>query len=186
MAKKDNKILTIGISIAVAVIALIIIIVIATAGKGGLSDSYFVSDNTKYVLTLDGDEIASDDGETAPTKGYIVYFYEGDNVTDMKAYYKFETAEDAEKMQKYYQEHGAENYKSVTRDGQYVILTAKPSEYEGLTTSDIKEQIEFLEELKTMELDAGEDEDIEDEDYIIDTSDEGDEGYIEEETIVEE
>ena len=174
MAKNENKALTLGIGL-VAVVVAVIIIVMTLTNNNSLNDSFFVSDNTKYVFTLDGDEISSDEGVPAPTKGYIVYFYEGDKITDMKAYYKFTNSDNAQKMQEYYQENGTDNYKSIVRNGEYIILTANPSEYNDLTASEVKAQIDFLQELQTMEIDTGNDEDTSDEgdeEIIIDTGEE--------------
>ena len=174
MAKKaKNTNLIIGICVAVVVvIAIIVAIVLATRGGGnglsGLSDAYFVSDETKYVLTLDAEEIATESEEYTPIKTHMVYFYSGDEITDAKIYYEFADEATAKAALEYYKESlGDEEYKDITTSGKYLIITSNESEYEGITASDVKQQIEFMEMLKNMDFSEDE-EDIESIDIVPD------------------
>ena len=65
-AKKNNKNLIIGICTGVLIIAIIIVAVIF-ATKSSLNDSYFVSDGSKYVLTVDRDMLETEDKENSPS-----------------------------------------------------------------------------------------------------------------------
>ncbi len=176
MAKKaKNNNLIIGIcAAAVLIIVIIVAIVLATRGGngfGGLNDSYFVSDGTKYVLTLDAEEIATESEEYSPIKTHMVYFYSGDEITDMKIYYEFANEETAKSALNYYKESlGSGEYKDISTNGKYVVITANESDYEGITASDVQQQIEFMEMLKNMDYSEDE-EDIE----VIDATDEEDE-----------
>ena len=64
-AKKNNKNLIIGICAGVLVIAVVIVAVIF-ATKSSLNDAYFVSDDSKYVLTVDRDILETEDKENSP------------------------------------------------------------------------------------------------------------------------
>lgn len=159
---KNNKNLIIGICAAVVVIVVIIIaVVLATGGGkggviGGLNDSYFVSDDTKYVLTLDADDMYIEDTDYAPLKSHLVYTYSGDEVTGLKAYYEYADASAASAAYEFYQANNDGSFKEVALDGKYLILTANEEEYEGLTASDVKQQIEFMQMLNNMDLDEDE------------------------------
>ena len=171
---KNNKNMIIGCCVAaVAVIAIIIAVIVINANKG-LSDAYFVSDGSKYVLTMDADEMDLDgEEEFAPVKTHIVYTYSGDEITGMKAYYEFADEATAKKAFDYYNDaDSSEEFKEVALDGKYVILTANESDYENLTASDVKQQIEFMEMLKNV--------DLEDTD---DTSDTDDSDIVEEDVV---
>ena len=171
--KKNNKNIIIGICIAVVVlIAIIIAIILGTrnGGFGGLNDSYFKSDGSKYVLTIETDTVQSEE-EHAPLKTHLVYTYAGDKITGLKVYYEYANKEDAEASYKYYNENAAEEYKSISHDGKYVILEVNESGYEGVTPEDVKQQIEFMEMLK----------DLEDENITEDTD-----AAVEEPSVVEE
>jgi len=149
---KNNKNLIIGICAAVVVVIVVIVaIVLATrGGSAQLNDSYFVSDDTKYVLTLETDD---SEEEYAPVKTHVVYFYSGDDVTGMKAYYEFADAASAKDAFDYYKEAmEGEDYQDISMDGKYIIVTSNESAYEDLTASDVKQQIEFMEMLKNMDL----------------------------------
>lgn len=153
---KNNKNVIIGVCAAVVILIIIIIaIVLGTrnGGFGGINDSYFVSDDTKYVLTIDSDETATDSEEYVPLKTHLVYTYSGDEITGLKAYYEYADADAAKAAAEYFQANNEESaYKSIANDGKYVILEANESEYEGVTASDVKQQIEFMEMLKNMNL----------------------------------
>ena len=161
-AKANNKNLIIGIGAIVTILIVLVIAIVLAARNSGISDSFFKSDNTKYVFTLEPEELSAiGEEDLTPEKAHMVYFYEGEKITDLKSYYLFSDENEATKAYSYFQENGADGYKSIARDGKYVILTANPSEYENITTSNIKEQIEFFESLKDLDLEAFEEEDDE-------------------------
>lgn len=134
--------------IAVVVVVIIIAIVLATRGTGGLNESYFVSDNTKYVLTLGADDVSSEDADSAPIKTHLVYYYSGDAVTGMKGFYEFANEATAKAAYDYYNGNNNGAYKSVELNGKYVILTANEADYEGLTATEVKSQIDAIEQIK--------------------------------------
>ena len=172
-SKKVNKNLIIGICVAAVVVIAIIITVILVNKNTGLNDKYFVSDDTKYVLTLEDSTISTDEGEEAynPIKTHLVYFYSGDEITGLKAYYEYPDTAAAKAALEYLKSNYEDEQKNlVTIDGKYVIYNAPASEYEELTASEVKEQIEFMELLKNLnsDEDTSEEEDSEDEEIIED------------------
>ena len=157
-AKKDNKNLIIGICAAVAIVVVVVvaIVLVTKGGSSKLDDSYFVSDGTKYVLTVD---VENTDEEYTPVKSHMVYYYSGDDITGVKVYYEYANADDAKAAYDALKEVGGfESFKSVELDGKYLIMTSKESEYAELKASDIKQQIEFMEMLQNMNLEETTDE----------------------------
>ena len=151
----NKKNLIIGICAAVIIIILIILAIIfgtRNGGLGGLNDAYFKSDGSKYVLTIDSDEMYYDydngEIEHKPLKTHLVYYYSGDKITSLKAFYEYGNEEDAKKAFEYYSANQGDSYKNIEVDGKYLILETKESEYEGVTPSDVKQQIDFIESLK--------------------------------------
>ena len=172
-AEKINKKTIVGICIA-AVIAITIIIVAIVVHNNKLDDSFFVSDGSKYVLTLESDDVSFEEDEHNPIKTHLVYFYSGDKITDLKAYYEYADSAAAKSAADYIKENYSDDeYEKVSVNGKYLIFTADKSEYEDLTASEVKEQIELMENIQNT--DDEEDEDYEDEDEL----DEGDEDYNE-------
>lgn len=181
-AKKDNKNLIIGVCAALAVVVVIIVaIVLATRGTR-LDDSFFVTDGTKYVATMEGDEMSFGDDDVSPVKTHVVYFYSDGKVTDMKSYYEFADEASAKKMYDAYKEYEDEEIGSYELNGKYVVLTASASQYEGMTADDAKQQVEFMKMLEEMD-DAevveegdteGDAEDVDDND-VMEIIDDGDE-----------
>lgn len=151
-SKKDNKNLIIGICAAIAVVAVIIITIVLVNNGSGLNDSYFVSDDTKYVLTIEADD-SDDSDEYTPLKTHLVYTYDGDTITSMKSYYEYADANTAKAAYDAMKEAGGEEVEGMELNGKYIIMTAEEDVYKDLTTSDVKQQIEFMEMLKNMDSD---------------------------------
>lgn len=172
-SKKENKNLIVGGICAVVAIVVVVIIavVVATTGSGKLGDSYFVSDGEKYVLTLDTDdmELSETDTEYVPTKAHIVYYYSGDEITGAKAYYEYKDAETAKAALAEMKEQSGEDLGEITMEGKYVIVVVDASEYEGMTASDVKSQIEFMEALKNLDYSEDEVEEVEETDTTDET-----------------
>ena len=158
-ATKNNKNLIIGICAAVAAIIVIVIIVViillnpSNGPLGGINDSYFVSDGTKYVLNLDAESVYVENEDYVPLESHLVYHYSGDSITGLEAYYEYADNTAASAAYEFYKTNNDNMYKDVTLDGKFVILTANPEEYEGLTADDVKQQIEFMDMLNNMNSD---------------------------------
>lgn len=133
-AKKSNKNLIIGICAAVvAVVVIVVAAILATrGGTAKIDDSYFVTDDTKYVVTMEGDE-----EEGSATKVYYVFNHSGDKITGAAMYAKFEN-EDAAKAA--FEEYKAENEDTtnVSVNGKYFIIKSEANEFEDYTLEDIK------------------------------------------------
>ena len=146
-AKKNNKNLIIGICTGVLIIAIIIVAVIF-ATKSSLNDSYFVSDGSKYVLTVDRDMLETEDKENSPIKTHIVYYYSGDAITGVTTYMEFDNDTTAKAALDLYKNADQTGVKSLKTDGKYLVVEMTEDQYKDLTASDVKQQVEFMEMLK--------------------------------------
>ena len=163
--KKDNKSLIMAICGVVAAIVLVVVIAVVVMTKKGIDESFFVSDDTKYVLSLDVNNAMMDidTDEYVPEKAYLIYFYSGDEVTGLKMYYKYADNATAKKAAETLngQKSESDEIEKVEADGDYVIITAGKTTYEGMTAEDAKQQVEFMEMLQNMNFDDSESEDDE-------------------------
>ncbi len=146
-AKKNNKNLIIGICAGVLVIAVVIVAVIF-ATKSSLNDAYFVSDDSKYVLTVDRDMLETEDKENSPIKTHIVYYYSGDTITGVTTYMEFDNDATAKVALDLYKNADQTGVKSLKTDGKYLVVEMTEDQYKDLTASDVKQQVEFMEMLK--------------------------------------
>lgn len=159
-AKKNNKGLIIGICCGVVAliiaIVLIVIFVIKPGGLGGsLSDAYFVSDDTKLVMTLDSEQASFDDEEYAPAKSHMVYYYSGDKVTGMSVFYEYGDEATAKLAYDHIDDDARAEAKEIKIRGKYIEVVMKEDSYSEATPEEIKQQIEFMEMLKNMNFDDG-------------------------------
>ena len=152
-AKQENKNMIIGGICAAIAVVVIIIVAVALATRGtGISDDYFKSDGTKYVLTIENEPVGDDEADVYdPVKTHMVYTYSGEDVTGMKTYAEFADADTAKKAFDAIKESG-EDMTNYAVEGKYIILTATPDQYEGMKASDVKSQIEFYESLNDLDM----------------------------------
>lgn len=146
-AKKNNKNLIIGICTGVLIIAVVIVAVIFVT-KSSLNDSYFVSDGSKYVLTVGRDMLETEDKENSPIKTHIVYYYSGDAITGVTTYMEFDNDATAKAALDLYKNADQTGVKSLKTDGKYLVVEMTEDQYKDLTVSDVKQQVEFMEMLK--------------------------------------
>ena len=152
--RKSNAGMIAGI--CCAVVAVVVIIIAVIAGNSGINDSYFKSDGSKYVFSFEQEETAlsGDEAQYAPKKAHIVYEYKDDTITGVKVYYEYDNDDAAKEALEYAKENQSESsYKEITTNGKYIVITMDESEYEGVSASDIKAQIEAYESSKNMNLD---------------------------------
>ena len=146
--KKSNKKLIVGICVAIVAVIIIVVTIIFLNLNRPLDDSFFVSDGSKLVLTLSSDDVDMEDPEYNPVKTHIVYFYSGETITNLKAYYEYENQEAATAAADYIKEHYIEDeYAKIEVSGKYAIFTTNQENFQDLTTSEVKEQIEFMQSL---------------------------------------
>ncbi|MBR3332188.1 hypothetical protein IKG28_00975 [Candidatus Saccharibacteria bacterium] len=160
---KNKKSLIVGITASVIAIAIIaaLIIVFAVTRKPILNDNYFVSDGSKYVLTVDflanldeGEEV----DELAPIKSHAVYTYSGDTITGLKTYYEYKDAETAKSVYNAVKASEEESpAEKIELDGKYIIMTMPASDYENATATQIKEEIDWYNSYTDDEDDNSED-----------------------------
>ncbi len=156
---RNNNKRNIIIGACAALVVIIIIVVIVICNNKKIDDSYFVSDGSKYVLTIDYSDVEvleDEDEETPPTpkKAHEVYTYSGDTITSLKYYYEYADENTAKKALDFFKEEGATDNMAV--EGKYVVITANEADYSNTTASEIKEAIEFYQESMNDNSDNGE------------------------------
>ena len=151
---KNNKKLILGICGAIVAIVVIVVVVVVLLNnkKPTLNDDYFKSDDTKLVITLEGEA----GEENSPVKQHQVYTYSGDTITGLKSYAEFANADDAKKAYDDYKASGdTDTFTNIELDGKYIIMTVPEDQYKELTTSAVKSYIELFESIKNGALNTG-------------------------------
>ena len=143
----NNKNIIIGICVAVVVIAVVAVAIFFATRGPQLNDSYFVSDNTKYVVTVD-DSASSSDG--APVKTHYVYTYSGDKITGATIYLEFTNEATAKTALDAVKEESEGVAKSVSVNGKYIVAEMTEDQYSDMTLSEIKAAFEESEDTDNM------------------------------------
>lgn len=176
-AEQNNKNLIIGICMALILIAIVVVVVVLVIKNNNptLSDSYFTSDDTKLVLNLEPDQFSAEEESFQPVESHLIYYYSGDTITDMKSYYEYANEADAKSAYEYYKANLQSEFQNIELDGKFLILTANPSDYEGITAYDVEEQIKFIESINNNQSDE----------EVVDIKEPATEETVEETTVEE-
>lgn len=122
------------------IVVVIIIAVIITTPKINY-ESYFVTDDSKDVITLEVSE--EDAARTNLIRSHIVYTYDNDKITSLKTYYEYDNNESAKKSIGGIR-NANQNAESIIIDDNYIIVAASRDQYENLAPKDIKQQAEAI------------------------------------------
>lgn len=140
--RKNNSKLLVWVFVVLfilIVLSVTLIIVLNNKEIFGVDESSIVTNETQYVITHDIQDSGDENDDAVPIKIYDVYYHDGENVTGMKSYYKFKNegaakkAFSLEEMQEY-----RDNGYLAALSGQFIVLTADKSIYEGETLESVK------------------------------------------------
>lgn len=118
------------------VISIAVILTLNGRSNPNTNKAFFESDGTKYVVESETLSVNTKDG---PIAAYDVYYYSGDTITEHKAYYEFLDAETAEEALPSYQKFKDDEISAVGLDGRFIVLTAKPVQFENITIEMVKQ-----------------------------------------------
>ena len=153
--KKSKKSLIIGICCTVAVVIVAVVALVLINKNSKIDDNYFSSDETKYVLTLEQNEVALEDDDYAPIKTHMVYYYSGSEVTGMTIYYEYLDEAAAKEAYEHIKDEEHEGIKEIKLNGKYIEMVTTEDQYTGMTADEVKQNIEFMELLNSMNYDTG-------------------------------
>lgn len=170
-AKNNNLMTWVFVALFLLIVASIAVILTLNNNNPNLNEKFFVSDNSKYVATIDADSFGDDDLVVA----YDVYYHNGNEITGHKAYYKYASEEVAKDAFPYYQALEDDEISTIELNGRFIVLIASPTQYEGLTLDmvkswfddDIEEEIDEIDEGDVSENEADEENVDTDEDVDV-------------------
>ena len=142
--KRENNRNNLIITIVMVVVAVVAIIIGAILGRQPeISDDYFVSDDTKLVLSL-GSAVADFETDYEPPMTHLVYDYSGDNITGMRIYFAYDNDDDAKEAFSHITV--ADKDWAITKrlSGKYIVFEVVKSKYDGLTTTEMRQNIESM------------------------------------------
>lgn len=139
--------------VGVAAIALVVVIVaIVQFGRTEKIESeYFRNSNDKIVITMDKEMAALDDSEYEPYITHVVYYYENDKITDLKAFYEYPDEKTAREA---YENLGLGEFADGKRlNGRFVVFQVKRAQYDGVSVEELRQDIEAMKEIGALILD---------------------------------
>lgn len=141
VSKKKNMIITLAV-VVVTVVAIVIGVIVSQ--EPALDDDYFVSDETKLVMSLNRDVAAFEEGTYEPEVTHLVYYYTGDEVTGMRIYFEYFTEAEAEVAFNNISMKDKNFATTKRRNGRYVVFDAVRARYEGMTVEQVEKNISSM------------------------------------------
>lgn len=140
----NRKLLIIIGSIASTIAIILIVILVIILKSNTIDDSYFISDNSKYVFEIPSDSVSFDSEDEAyrPVKAYNVYHYSGNKITSLETIYQYSDNDTARNALEHFTSD-SEGYKLITQKGNYIILTADESTYSDLSPDTLQNNLDF-------------------------------------------
>lgn len=131
--------------VAVLMVIVAVAIIIVVNHQDPIPDGFFSSDNTKLVLSL-SPEVSSfeTNREYAPKVTRIVYFHDGDKVTNAKIYFEYSDDEAAKEADAHITMDDKNWATGRRRNGRYIVFSVKPDQYRGLTTDRVNDNIDSM------------------------------------------
>lgn len=139
-AKKLNLKTFYNVLIFVALVAVVVVLIVMNNNnnKIEITDDYFVSDDSKYVSTMDKEITNYENSEYEPPISHMVYYISGDMVSDIKLFYEYDDEDDAKEA---YDNISMDDKKwatGKTLNGKYIIFQFVKDEYKGMTAEEAK------------------------------------------------
>ncbi len=120
-------------SAVIVVLLIVVTVVLVKMGNRGYSDEYFVTDNTKIVLSS-GYDSAYEDTAYRPPIMHRVYYYSGEKITGIKIFFEYMNEGIAKKAYEHITLDKKEWAEDKTLSGKYIIFNMKKELYETMTT----------------------------------------------------
>ena len=137
--KLDKKIIyAICGVVAILSIALIAWSIISSMNKQISEDTTFATNDTQTTITIE----PTGESHNGISNTRTVYEYDGDNVVGMKTYFEYADNEAAKIAYEAIKDQP--EFKGAEVIDKYIVVTADPSQFKGLTAEDIRQQSENL------------------------------------------
>ena len=137
--------------VAIMIVALVFVVLLVSliVGMGAMkneqySDDYFVSDGSKLVLSLDKATTSFVNEDSEPDVTHIVYYYSGGNIREVKIFFAYNDGDEAKTADEKIGEDYKEWAVSKEVNGKYLIFEVDQETLEGVTTEEIRDNIENM------------------------------------------
>lgn len=132
---KKERIITIIVAIA-AIVAAVMVVILNRPQP--ISDDFFVSDDVKMVMALDKTQAAYENGTYRPDWTYVVYYYDGDDITGAEIYFKYDDEEMARAADANISVSDKVWAYEKKLNGKYIVWKVKRGQYADLTTEYVR------------------------------------------------
>ena len=127
-------------SFAIVVLLIVVTITLIMLNKEPVyNDDYFKSDNSKLVTYMGTTYYEGDEDDPDPEAAYMVYYYTGTKITDVKIFYKFESDEIAKGVLEKVQNEHNDWIREKKTSRNYLIFSLRESEFDSLTVDQVKD-----------------------------------------------
>lgn len=146
-SKANDKYVVYGVCGAIMAVSIGVIVwaAISFLNKPAVSEETFATNDVQSTISLTPTSSDQSTGSTL-VETHVVYQYDGDNVVGQKTYFEYVDAEAARAA--YEARKDQPEFKGAELSDKYVIVTADPNQFKGLTADDIRQQAEAIKQFQ--------------------------------------
>lgn len=142
------------VSVAVVAFMLVVAAIVNFGQTEKIESDYFHDSDGKIVLTMNKEMAALDNSEYEPFITHVVYYYNGNNITEVKAFFEYPDENTARQA---YENLGLGDFADSKRlNGRFVEFQVKRAQYDGVSLDELKSDIETMKEIDALILDYNE------------------------------
>ena len=136
---------------AIVALVAVIAVIIGFNFREKYTSDFFHDADDKFVVTMDYETAALENGPYEPFITHVVYYYNGENITDAKAFYEYANAKDA--AEAFDKISVSDYFESKSLNDRFIVLQIKKAQYQDTTLADLKESRELLKDIDAVILD---------------------------------
>ncbi|MDO4526617.1 MAG: hypothetical protein Q4B87_00810 [Candidatus Saccharibacteria bacterium] len=136
---------------AVVALVAVVAIIVGFNFREKYTSDYFHDADGRFVVTMDYKTAALENGPYEPFITHVVYYYDGEKITDAKAFYEYANNQDA--TEAYNKMAVGEYFDGISLNDRFVVLSIKKTQYEGVTLADLKASRDQLKGIDAVILD---------------------------------
>lgn len=132
------------LGMGVMLIALIVVIVALSNRMEPIDNDYFVSDDSKLVMSLNRAMANYETSDYEPEVTRIVYYLDGDKVSNVRVFFDYGSEAEAREANDNITMDGKNWATGRKLNGKYIIFDTKSEQKDGLTKEKVEENIESM------------------------------------------
>jgi len=145
--KKSAVTTWVWMGVTLVALVVVVIAILQVNQLEAIDEKYFVEDDTKIVVSMDAETAAFENSEWEAPMTRVVYYVGADGkIENVRVFYEYDTEVEAREAMRHIELGDFAIQKKL--NGRYIILQAKPEQYEGATADEVRKNMQGIQEIQ--------------------------------------